>query len=72
MKNWDTFIFRMSVFVIGGISRSGIAISYTSVFSLLRTLHTVSMVPAPMYIPSKSVLGFSLSLLCTLTRICYL
>ena len=52
--------FLTSVLIFSGhIPRRGIAGSHSSLFFNLRTLHTVSIRTAPIYIPTKGILGFA-------------
>ena len=62
--------FLISVLIFfGHIPRRGIAGSHSSLFFNLRTLHTVSIGTAPIYIPTNGILGFAF--LHILANICY-
>ena len=62
--------FLISVLIFfGHIPRTGIAGSHSSLFFNLRTLHTVSIGTAPIYIPTNGILGFAF--LRILANICY-
>ena len=61
--------FQISVSVFRYISRSRVAVSYSTVFSVARNLHTFSPVAAPIYIPPNN---HKFPFLHILSNICYL